>query len=146
MHVIRDLKMIIFDLVCSNNTYEHVYPFVLKDIIVEFQRILKPGGANSHFIDMSDHFAHLDGSITIYNFLKYTEKQWDRIDNSVQPQNRLRLSDYEKMYDEAGIEILKKELRPGQPADLKKIKLSPQFASYSEGDLAISHAHLLSSK
>lgn len=134
------------DLVCSNNTYEHIYPDILRDIISEFQRIVKPAGVNSHFIDMSDHFAHLDQSITIYNYLKFTEKQWDRIDNSVQPQNRMRLSDYEKMYQEAQIEIVKKETRPGNLNDLRKVTLSHQFANYDQEDLAISHVHLVSSK
>ncbi len=135
-----------FDLVCSNNTYEHIYPEILKGIIKEFQRVVKVGGVNSHFIDMSDHFAHLDQSITIYNYLRFSEKQWRRIDNSVQPQNRLRLSDYEKMYAEYGIEILEKEIRPGNIGDLRKVKLDAAYAGYDEKDMAISHAHLISSK
>ena len=52
----------------------------------------KPDGLHSHFIDMSDHFAHMDSSISIYHFLRYSEAQWKRIDNSIQPQNRWRLS------------------------------------------------------
>lgn len=135
-----------FDLVCSNNTYEHIYPHILKDIIREFQRIVKPGGLNSHFIDMSDHFAHLDQSITIYNYLRFNEKQWKRIDNSVQPQNRLRLSDYKKMYAEEDIEILEEEIRPGNIADLEKVNLAEPWSSYQKKDLAVSHVHLISSK
>lgn len=135
-----------FDLICSNNTYEHIYPEILKSIIKEFQRIVKPGGINSHFIDMSDHFAHLDQSITIYNYLRYSEKQWKRIDNSVQPQNRLRLSDYKKMYDNLDITILAEEHRPGSMEDLKIVKLARPFAEYNPDDVVISHAHLVSSK
>ncbi len=135
-----------FDLVCSNNTYEHIYSEILIGIIKEFQRVVKPGGVNSHFIDMSDHFAHLDQSITIYNYLRFSKKQWRRIDNSVQPQNRLRLSDYEKMYAGYNIEILEKEIRPGSIEDLRKVKLDAAYANYDEKDVAISHAHLISSK
>ncbi len=135
-----------FDLVCSNNTYEHIYPQILEAIIEEFQRVVKPGGLNSHFIDMSDHFAHLDESITIYNYLRFTEKQWQRIDNSVQPQNRLRLSDYKKIYADLGIKILEEETRPGSIADLESVKLAQPWSSYEKKDLAVSHAHLVSSK
>lgn len=135
-----------FDLVCSNNTYEHIYPEILIDIIKEFQRVVKLGGVNSHFIDMSDHFAHLDQSISIYNYLRFSEKQWRRIDNSVQPQNRLRMSDYEKMYTGYGIEILEKEIRAGSMDDLQKVKLDAAYLGYDKTEIAISHAHVISSK
>ncbi|MDB5283282.1 MAG: hypothetical protein JWO06_2357, partial [Bacteroidota bacterium] len=75
-------------LVNSNNTFEHIYPEILIDILKEFKRIAKRGGVMSHAIDMSDHFAHLDKSITLYNFLQYSDKKWNLIDNSIQPQNR----------------------------------------------------------
>lgn len=135
-----------FDLVCSNNTYEHIYSEILTGIIKEFQRVVKPAGVNSHFIDMSDHFAHLDDSITIYNYLRFSEKQWRRIDNSVQPQNRLRMSDYEKMYTEYNIEILEKEIRPGSIDDLRKVQLDAAYTDYDKKDVAISHVHIVSSK
>ena len=55
-----------FDLIVSNNTFEHVYPDILKGILKEFKRLVKKGGLMSHFIDLSDHFAHFDRSINIY--------------------------------------------------------------------------------
>jgi SAM-dependent methyltransferase len=135
-----------FDLVCSNNTYEHIYPHILAPIIAEFQRVLKPGGINSHFIDMSDHFAHLDQSITIYNYLRYSKRQWALIDNTVQPQNRLRLSDYKKLYQKAGIALVAEEIRPGSLQELDQVKLHADYAHYQPADIAISHAHLVSGK
>jgi len=78
-------------LISSNNTYEHIYPEVLGGIIQRMWALLAPGGIMSHFIDMSDHFAHMDRGIDIYNFLRFSEKQWDLIDNRIQPQNRWRL-------------------------------------------------------
>lgn len=136
-----------FDLVCSNNTYEHIYPEILKDIMKEFQRVLKPGGVSSHFIDMSDHFAHLDTSISIYHFLRYSPGAWSIIDNSVQPQNRLRKKDYLKMYEDLDISLLDEKDRPGDIKALKMEQLHPDYSdNYSTEELAISHTHLVSSK
>ena len=102
-----------FDLVCSNNTFEHIYPDVLQAILVEFRRVAKPDAVMSHFVDLSDHFAHFDRSITIYNFLQFSPAQWKVIDNSIQPQNRLRWSDYLKMYAALGIPVSATEVREG---------------------------------
>jgi SAM-dependent methyltransferase len=141
-----DFKEGTFDLICSNNTFEHIYPYILKDILKEFQRVLKPQGIMSHFVDMSDHFAHLDSSITIYNFLKYSKKQWVRIDNTVQPQNRLRHKDYLAMYADLGISIVDEKLRPGNVEEVKTTSLHPDFKDYALEEIAVSHVHLVSSK
>jgi len=134
------------DFICSNNTFEHIPRAVLKDILAEFMRVLKSGACMSHFIDMSDHFAHFDTSIGIYNFLKFSERRWSLIDNSIQPQNRMRMSDYRRLYEELDIPISGEELRPGQEDELRNITLDSGFASYKADDLAISHASLLSIK
>ncbi|MGB0176465.1 MAG: class I SAM-dependent methyltransferase, partial [Owenweeksia sp.] len=135
-----------YDLICSNNTFEHIYPVILKPIIQEFQRILRPGGIMSHFIDMSDHFAHLDDSISIYNFLQYSEKKWARIDNTVQPQNRLRLKDYREMYQELNITVIDEKIRPGSVETVQQAVLHSDYSQYSAEEIAISHAHLVSTK
>jgi len=132
-----------YDLIHSNNVFEHVYPEALEDILKEFKRVLKKPGMMSHFIDMSDHFAHLDSGITIYNFLRYSRDQWRRIDNSVQPQNRWRLKDYEALYTKLGLEISEKEVREGDLLALQSIQVHADYKTYPEQDLAVSHAHLV---
>lgn len=135
-----------FDLVCSNNTYEHIYPNILEPIIAEFQRIVKPKGINSHFIDMSDHFAHLDTSINIYNYLRYSKKQWALIDNNVQPQSRLRIYEYKNLYDKACVSILHEEAREGNISELYHTSLHKDYIGQSQKEIAISHVHLVSGK
>lgn len=132
-----------FDLIHSNNVYEHIYPEILENILKEFKRVLKPTGRMSHFIDMSDHFAHLDPSISIYNFLQFSESAWRRIDNSVQPQNRCRLSDYEALYQKLDFNIVIKEQRDGEPEALAQLDLAPPFKERSIQSLAVSHVHLV---
>lgn len=132
------------DLITSNNTFEHVYPFILKDILKEFKRIARAGGLMSHFIDMSDHFAHFDKSITIYNYLQFSEKQWQLIDNTVQPQNRLRITDYKKIYADLVILITREEYREGNLKELNSIKLNESFLKIPNTEIAKSHCHFYS--
>lgn len=133
-----------FDLICSNNTFEHVYSTVLKNILVEFKRIAKSASVMSHFIDMTDHFEHFDKSINIYNFLQYTEKQWARIDNSIQPQNRLRFKDYIQMYRDLDINICAMDSESGSMDELEKVNLSDAFKVYSKAELLVSHGYIVS--
>ncbi|KAA3632712.1 MAG: class I SAM-dependent methyltransferase [Bacteroidetes bacterium] len=132
------------DLIHSNNTFEHVYPEILKELLLEFKRVGKPTGIMSHFIDMSDHFAHFDKSITIYNFLKFSDKQWKIIDNSVQPQNRWRFPDYVDLYKKLNLNLLKATTRKGNSKLLESIKIHDQFKTIPVEELAISHCMLIS--
>ena len=131
------------DFICSNNTFEHIYPDVLEGILAEFKRLLRPGGVMSHFVDLSDHFAHFDSSINIYNFLRYSRRQWERIDNSIQPQNRLRWRDYQQMYARVGIPITEEATRPGDLRALEQVPLHAEYSSYPAAELAISHGYLV---
>lgn len=132
------------DFICSNNTFEHVHPGALKEILSEFKRIVKPGGVMSHFIDLSDHFAHFDTSLTIYNFLKFSRKQWALIDNSIQPQNRWRWKDYRRLYEELELPITSESIRPGDLNALAQVRVHSEFQDYTPMELAISHGYLIS--
>ena len=132
------------DLITSNNTFEHVYADVLKDILLSFKRVLNPNGLMSHFIDMSDHFAHLDRSITIYNFLQFSEQQWSLIDNSVQPQNRWRIPQFRELYQELGLPITEELNREGDLEALKSVQIHSSFQKMSLEDLAVSHSYVVS--
>ena len=133
------------DLINSNNTFEHIYPEILKPILREFKRIVnKKNGVMSHFIDLSDHFAHLDRSITIYNFLQFSERQWKLIDNSIQPQSRLRIDDYRSLYKELNIPINEETFRKGDTTQLFTVPLDKRFADKPADINAISHCHFVS--
>jgi hypothetical protein len=132
------------DFICSNNTFEHIPEEILRGILVEFSRVQKPGGMMNHFIDMSDHFAHFDHSITIYNFLKYSRKKWRIVDNNIQPQNRLRLRDYLDMYHDLGIPASELIPRKGSTEELGRVKVHSEFSAYSPEELAVSHTYIIS--
>lgn len=133
------------DLITSNNTFEHIYPDVLQPILLEFKRVSHTrGGIQSHFVDMTDHFAHFDHSITVYNYLQFSDAQWAVIDNSIQPQNRLRLPHYTQLYQRIGLPITHIERRTDAAADLQKVRIHPQFAHIPTADLAVSHCYIVS--
>ncbi len=138
------LQSLSIDLITSNNTFEHIYPKILINILKEFNRVLKQKAIMSHFIDMSDHFAHLDKKISIYNFLKFSDKEWSLIDNTIQPQNRLRITQYREIYSKVGIKIVEEINRKGDIIKLKEIKVDKKFQNISDKELAISHSLLIS--
>jgi len=131
------------DLVHSNNTFEHIFPEILEPILVEFKRITSPGGIQSHFVDMSDHFAHFDQSINIYNYLQFSDKQWQMIDNDIQPQNRWRINDYKALYHKVGMQITNLDFREGNLEQLQTIELDGKYKDYPIQDLAVSHCHII---
>ncbi len=132
------------DLVHSNNTFEHIYPEILSGILREFRRIARPDGVQSHFIDLSDHFAHFDTSINMYHFLRFSPAVWAWIDNSVQPLSRLRIPDYRRLYHEAGLPITVENLRPGDLEALRQVVVHPFFQSNTEAENAVSHGYFFS--
>lgn len=134
------------DMVHSNNTFEHIYPEVLIPILKDFRRVVhKEKGVMSHAIDMSDHFAHFDKSINIYNFLQFSDSKWKWIDNNIQPQSRLRFDDYVRIYRKLDIPITEETHRQGFPDKLKSIKLNEKYKSQPLDHIAISHCWFISS-
>ena len=133
-----------FNLIISNNTFEHIYPDTLKNIFVEFRRLSSDGALMSHFVDMSDHFSHFDRSISIYHFLKFSNRTWRWIDNRIQPQNRERISFYRELYRSEGSKILEEKRRPGNLSELEMIKPAAKFKDIPPPDMAISHVYLVS--
>lgn len=148
-YMVKDARKLPFenesiDLVNSNNTFEHIYPEILTPILKEFKRIVKREGLQSHAIDMSDHFAHFDKSINIYNFLRFSDSRWSMIDNSIQPQSRLRFYDYVKIYSDLDIAITEQSYRKGDLEALKTIPLDPKYKTHTPEEVAISHCYLVS--
>ncbi|HMQ90984.1 MAG TPA: class I SAM-dependent methyltransferase, partial [Flavilitoribacter sp.] len=121
-------------------------PPILEKILAEMWRVLQPGGMMSHFIDMSDHFAHMDPSITIYNYLQYSERAWGIIDNTIQPQNRWRLPQYRTLYRALEIPYAEEKLRPGDVDAVRAMKLAPPYDAMPAEEVAISHGYMVSWK
>jgi hypothetical protein len=116
-------------LITSNNTLEHIYPDILLPVLSEFRRVIRPDGIMSHHIDLSDHFSHVDTSITPFNFLRFSDRAWRMIDNSIQPQSRLRADDYRRLFSQSGWTSADENSRSAPLETLRQVRLNARFAA-----------------
>lgn len=128
----------------SNSTFEHIPPDVLLGIMQEFHRVSTPNGVNSHLIDLGDHYAQFDKSLSPYNFLRYSDSIWRLFNNKLQYQNRLRVSDYRKTHEQAGFHIKSEVNQIAEQHDIEKIQLADQFQAYSYDDVIVVQSFMVS--
>ena len=123
----------------STTVFEHIPGESIERILKEAKRILKKDGIAIHFIDLSDHFQHQDRSITGINFLRYSEKEWNKIaGNQFAYCNRLRVSDYLALFREAGFDVCHKKVQEDEEAKesmRKGFVVDEKFRDYSVDDL-----------
>ena len=135
------------DCITSTNTLEHIPPEDIPAILVECRRILQDHGLMSFRVDYQDHYSYFDTGITVYNFLKYSDKTWRLFSPALHYQNRLRHRDYLDLFQAAGFEVVEERRTEGTTADLETIKRLPvdkRFqAEYTLRDLAIRNAHFV---
>jgi hypothetical protein len=125
------------DLFVSNNVFEHIPRQVLVDILREYRRLAAAGALMSHYIDLADHYAGFDRSISVYNFLRYSEQRWRLYNNQLQYQNRLRASDFRAMHREAGWRVIAEDATREPAEVLRAIPLADEFRRYDEDDLLV---------
>ncbi|MCU0694450.1 MAG: methyltransferase domain-containing protein [Polyangiaceae bacterium] len=132
------------DLFVSNNTLEHIPREVIADIFREFGRLAAPGAVMSHHIDLSDHYANFDRSVSVFNFLKYSARTWRWFNSSLHYQNRLRVNDFRDLHAAGGWEVVREESTRGDPGVLRALRLAPYFAGYREEDLLVHRTWMVS--
>ena len=136
-----DVATATIDCVTSTSTLEHIPAADIPAILSECRRILRPGGLLTAWIDYKDHYATFDGSVTPYNFLRYSERRWSRFYSPSLPyQNRLRHADYVRMIADAGFEIVEvREIAATSEdlAALSAMRTDPTFSAYTPQQLAV---------
>jgi SAM-dependent methyltransferase len=129
------------DFVSSTDTCEHIPEDDLAQIFRECRRLLRPGGAFSCRIDLQDHYAYFDRSLSKYNFLRYSDGAWRVVNSPLHFQNRLRSPDYLRLVREAGFEVVVE--RPSGPseegrAQLRALPLAARFRNgYTPEELGV---------
>lgn len=127
------------DLVVSRFVLEHIPLESIIKIHETFRKKLKSGSYIVHLISPSDHRAYSDDSISLYDFLKYSNEEWDRIQTKFDYHNRLRLPQYLQLF-EKDFEIVSLEFdscKEGseQHRKFKKLKINELYKNYSDEEL-----------
>jgi hypothetical protein len=131
------------DLICTTSVLEHVPPSALREITAECRRLSHPGTVVSHVIDYTDHFAHSDPSITVYNFLRFSERDWTRHNPGIHYQNRLRHHEYGDIFRAGGFREVAADVAVPDGADqlLRQVPLDARFQAMSTEQLRPRTAH-----
>ncbi|MCC7437043.1 MAG: class I SAM-dependent methyltransferase [Armatimonadetes bacterium] len=128
------------DVLTTTSVLEHIPAKDIPAILTESRRVLKPNGIVSFVVDPKDHYWFFDKSITMFNFLKFSNSIWNIINSSQTYQNRLRYSDYITLFHEAGFRIVEEEkitATPTELAELQQLQLAPRFKEYTLDDLGV---------
>jgi hypothetical protein len=126
------------DLISSTNTLEHIPERDLGMILRECSRICHRDSVVSMIIDYGDHYSYSDHTITPYNYLRFSEARWRVLNPKIHYQNRLRHSDYRRLFEDAGFRVVEETC--SAPSDgatvLTNLPLHERFRSYDRTDLA----------
>jgi SAM-dependent methyltransferase len=136
------------DLVYSNSVLEHVPKPIIQSLMKEIVRMLRPGGLTLHNVGCNDHYAFVDRRISFVNYLRYSEARWNKWNNRLQYQNRLRAPEFLEMAAEAGLEVIYKQVavRPGTREALMTFEVAPEFQRFSKEHMAITTVDFIAKK
>lgn len=139
------------DFHASYTVLEHIPESGVKGILEEASRVLKDDGLLVHRIDYSDHFSHSDKSISPINFLQYDNVTWQKIaGNRYMYMNRLRVDDFEDLFESSGQKILRIESDENQAVrellENGSIRVDKSFSGKSAVVLSITGSWIVSQR
>ncbi len=130
-------------LVTATQSLLHPPPDAIPGIFAEIARILKPGGYFIAIIHLYDLYSDADGSLSRFNFLRYSRAVWERYFNSKQmTYNRLRASDFGRVVDALPFDREIWDVEHPTEAEIAAIRRLPpheEYAGYELEDLGSSH-------
>jgi hypothetical protein len=138
------------DLVLSRFVLEHVPPTEIVKIHDFLFSNLKSGSYVLHLISPSDHRAYEDSSLSLQDFLKYSEEEWNQIQTKFDYHNRLRLPQYLEFFKN-GFEIIffehdKINMEAKGYEKFKELKIHEDFRKYSDQELMAGSVNILLKK
>ncbi|HEY3355630.1 MAG TPA: class I SAM-dependent methyltransferase [Polyangia bacterium] len=139
--VLLDLPPRSFDLVFSISVLPHVRPEGLEAIMRGQRHVLRPSGLAYHYLGLEDNFALIDHGITPLNYLRYDGPLWRWLgENEISYQNRLRKSDYDRLFAAHDFETLVDQATVDEPTRQlllsRRLPLAGRFRAYDVDDLA----------
>lgn len=124
------------DAVTAYSVLQHVPRPALLPLFREVARILGPGGLFLAYIDLEDQYADADDAISVYNFLRFSDRAWRAFNSGLQYMNRLRARDYRDALAAAGFEIAYEETAAGDERALLQLPVARRFSEeYSHEEL-----------
>ena len=132
-----------FDAVVTTSVFEHLPPAAIERILRENARILKPDGVMLHAIDYSDHYSHSDGTIGGYNFLRFSDAAWRLYSPPIHYQNRLRHSDYGRIFARHGLRaaFVRRHVPAHAPGEISALRLHASFRDRSVEELSPTYGY-----
>jgi hypothetical protein len=140
------LDTISVDCITSTDTLEHIPLDDMRAILKECHRLIRDDGIMCFRIDYQDHYSYFDKSISMYNFLRYSETQWNSFNSPLHYQNRMRHNDFLAVFKETNFEVIEEKRQEGTEQDLATIRDLPvdeMFAKYSLAELAVRGAYIV---
>jgi SAM-dependent methyltransferase len=137
------------DVHVSHFAFEHIPVEILKAILLEGGRIIKPNGIFINSVDYQDHFAVFTKTIHRLNFLQYSDEKWKQYNsNKYTYVNRLRHEDFLKLFEELGHKIIYMEAPRDESIkkllDSGQVKLDKKYQDMSKDSLSIMGAWFVS--
>jgi SAM-dependent methyltransferase len=129
--------------VCSTSVLEHIPLADIERILEECKRVAAPGAVFSHVIDYSDHYRYSDSSLSFFNFYRFTERQWRWWNPPAHYQNRLRHSDFVKLFERSGYSTIEARFAEASADSLANVPLAVPFQHYAPQDLLIYSAYFV---
>lgn len=135
------------DLVLSRFVLEHVSPNDITKIHDYLFAHLKSGSHILHLISPSDHRAYSDSSLSLQDFLKFSQDEWNQVQTKFDYHNRLRLPQYLNLFKDK-FEIVffehdKINFDSKSYKKFKELKIHQDFSNYSDQELMAGSINIL---
>ncbi|WP_034059005.1 methyltransferase domain-containing protein [Lacinutrix jangbogonensis] len=138
-------------LVYSRFVLEHVKPSDILKMHQKFYSEISNDTYVLHLISPSDHRAYSDSSLSYYDFLKYSKKEWNSIQTKFDYHNRLRLPQYLSVFENAGFDVVylnydKTDASSDKYKKFKAIDLHEDYTGFSEEEILAGSINILLKK
>jgi SAM-dependent methyltransferase len=123
-----------YDLIVSFHVLEHIHMDVVERHAQRMARALKPTGRQLHQIGIDDHLRHYDMQESPKHYLRYSDKTWKRyFENNLQYFNRLQKSEWERLFEGTGMQILHED---AEFCEIEGLPVDARFQALNDEDLA----------
>ncbi len=134
------------DYITASKVLCHIPEPELRLIMLECRRLLRDDGLAAFVIDYRDQYSYSDSTIGPYNYLQFSDEEWTRFNPPLHYQNRMRHSDYLRVFEQTGFEPIIATTACPDDAIAKSfdsIKPAGRFASYDAQDLKIARGEFV---